>query len=62
MPNNRSEEEKKCPRCGKLFVCSASARCWCYEFDIPVDQLEIIERDYNSCVCPDCLKSFAERS
>ena len=59
MDNERIHEMKKCPRCGKAFICSASPRCWCYEYDIPVDQLEFIEREYDSCLCPDCLKEYA---
>jgi hypothetical protein len=58
MPIQRTEEEKKCPKCGQVFVCSASARCWCYEIDIPVENLEYIELEYDSCLCPDCLKGF----
>ncbi|MBK7215299.1 MAG: cysteine-rich CWC family protein [Bacteroidales bacterium] len=62
MPENRNEETKKCPRCGAEFLCSSSSRCWCYEYDIPVEQLETLEREYNSCLCPECLKLYSRPS
>jgi len=49
---------QKCPRCGTLFNCSASGKCWCYEYDVPARDLEIIEEQFDSCLCPDCLKTF----
>lgn len=49
-----------CPRCGKQFHCSKSAKCWCYEVALPVDALEFIEASYDSCLCPACLLEFAK--
>lgn len=59
MPEKRDHETKKCPNCGKEFICSASSRCWCYAFDISPENLEIIEDKFSSCLCPDCLKLYA---
>ncbi len=50
-----------CPRCGREFSCSKSGKCWCYEVFIPPDAMEEIERLYDGCLCPDCLKEFAEK-
>ena len=51
-----------CPRCGKQFQCSKSGKCWCYEVALPVDALEFIEANYDSCLCPECLNEFAKPS
>jgi ribosomal protein L34E len=57
----RSDNEiSTCPRCGKQFSCSKSGKCWCYEVFIPPDKLEEIDRLYDRCLCPDCLKEYAD--
>jgi len=61
MPDN-SKELKKCPRCEKEFHCSTSSHCWCYEYDIPVEKLENLENEYDTCLCPECLKLFTRNS
>jgi hypothetical protein len=48
-----------CPKCGKEFLCSKSAKCWCYELDIPVETLDLLQQDFESCICPECLKSYS---
>jgi ribosomal protein L34E len=55
-------EPDTCPRCGKEFHCSKSAKCWCYEVDTSPSLLEEIQKNYDSCLCPDCLKSLNEKS
>jgi len=62
--NNKERpfEQKKCPRCGNTFVCSTSAKCWCFEIDVPADTMEIIQEKWQGCLCPDCLKSFAKQA
>jgi hypothetical protein len=56
------KELKNCPRCGKDFYCSTSSHCWCYEYDIPIEKLEILENKYDTCLCPECLKLFTRNS
>ena len=53
-------EKESCPRCGAAFECGKSGKCWCYEVDVPVSILDQINDTYDSCLCPDCLKSMAE--
>ncbi|MBM3435532.1 MAG: cysteine-rich CWC family protein [Bacteroidetes bacterium] len=48
-----------CPRCGKQFHCSKSQKCWCYEMDVPVETLEKLQYDFESCICPECLKLYS---
>ena len=54
-------EDEKCPRCGAVFVCSMSGKCWCFEVDVAPSVLDKIEKEYNSCLCPSCLKEVAEK-
>jgi hypothetical protein len=51
-----------CPQCSQEFHCSKSARCWCYEVETSASLLEEIQAKYNSCLCPDCLKRYSEKS
>ena len=53
-------EPSTCPRCGQQFHCSRSAKCWCYEVSLPLDRLEEIESQYDSCLCPSCLNEFSK--
>jgi hypothetical protein len=53
------EEQETCPRCGKTFRCSKSGRCWCFELALPPDMLDEIEKSYDRCLCPECLKEYA---
>jgi hypothetical protein len=52
-------EKETCPRCGAEFECGKSGKCWCYEFEVPTSVLETIDETYDSCLCPECLKSLS---
>jgi len=52
-------ESNKCPKCGASFYCSTSSKCWCYEYDVPTEQMEKIEEEFQDCLCPKCLKAYA---
>lgn len=52
-------EKETCPRCGEKFECSKSGKCWCYEVNVPINVLDKINSEYNSCLCPDCLKKLS---
>lgn len=52
------EEMESCPRCGRMFKCSKSGRCWCFEVALPPDMLDEIEKNYDRCLCPICLNEF----
>ncbi len=49
-------EDEKCPRCGTLFTCSKSGKCWCYEINVSESVQEKISKKYSTCLCPECLK------
>jgi ribosomal protein L34E len=49
---------ERCKKCGEPFHCSKSAKCWCYELSIPAEKLEELQKEYDGCLCPDCLKEY----
>lgn len=53
------KENKTCPKCGKTFYCSHSARCWCVEYSLNNEARELLESTYSDCLCEDCLKGYA---
>ncbi len=53
------EVNKTCPKCGKGFYCSHSARCWCVEYSLTPEARELLESSYSDCLCEECLKGFA---
>jgi hypothetical protein len=52
------QEPDICPKCGKTFICSKSGKCWCFEVNIPQNLFEKIQDQYDSCLCPDCIKEL----
>lgn len=59
LSKNKLTEPSKCPKCGNEFYCSTSSKCWCYEIDVPAETMEKIEKEYDGCLCPSCLKAYA---
>ncbi len=54
------EELSTCPKCGSKFHCSTSGKCWCVELYVPPEKMEQIRREFDSCLCPNCLKEYSE--
>jgi len=52
-------EKDTCPRCLKKFHCGKGGKCWCFEVDVPVSVLEIINTKFDGCLCPECLNQMA---
>jgi hypothetical protein len=53
-------DPETCPRCGKSFHCSKSGKCWCFEVYLSLKVLEEIEAQYESCLCPACLRELSK--
>jgi hypothetical protein len=51
-------EDTVCPKCGNVFHCSTSSKCWCYEYDVPSDTMAMLQDVYEGCLCPECLNSY----
>jgi len=52
-------DKETCPKCGIKFDCGKSGKCWCYEYEVNPSVLEKINDEFDSCLCPDCLKAFS---
>jgi hypothetical protein len=51
---------KKCPACGKFFTCHEEEDCWCESYQIHKKDFLKLKQEYPDCICPDCLKKYAE--
>ena len=52
---------KRCPSCGNFFTCHTDGDCWCHNYNITQKNRMIILNKYDDCLCPDCLKKYAEK-
>jgi hypothetical protein len=50
---------KGCPKCGAKFKCEGED-CWCHNYQILNKNVHYIRLTWDDCLCPDCLKEFAE--
>ncbi len=56
-------EPRICESCGVEFGCGARLEgCWCAEVKLSELQAGAIKSRFSDCLCPACLRSFAERS
>jgi hypothetical protein len=52
----------RCQSCGKEFGCGAKLDgCWCTEVKLADWQAEVIKAEFDNCLCPGCLATFAAR-
>ena len=53
-----SHEQKQCPRCQRLFECKAGSilLCQCQTVYLTPEHLELVNLQYNDCLCSKCLK------
>ncbi|MBK7182402.1 MAG: cysteine-rich CWC family protein [Bacteroidetes bacterium] len=53
---------KICSKCSRSFECqNESMGCWCEELFLSINTLNEIKQQYDNCLCPTCLKEFADR-
>ncbi|MGE4586826.1 MAG: cysteine-rich CWC family protein [Mangrovibacterium sp.] len=48
-------EPRSCPRCGKLFRCTANSDCWCLSVQLSARVQDYIAARYEGCLCKNCL-------
>ncbi|MGI9035258.1 MAG: cysteine-rich CWC family protein [Pyrinomonadaceae bacterium] len=47
-----------CESCGKEFSCGAKdGDCWCFEISVAAENLAKMKKDFENCLCRDCLLS-----
>ena len=56
------EREKTCAKCGAPFGCGGLLGCWCRDVTLDEASLAVLKEKYADCLCPACLKDFAEAS
>lgn len=54
-------EEKKCPVCGEKFACIHSSECWCNGLKLSEKVLEYLKKNYQNCLCKNCLTNIANK-
>lgn len=47
--------EKRCERCGKVFVCTSDVNCWCSTTFVAPKVLIYISEFYEDCICKSCI-------
>jgi hypothetical protein len=52
-----TDKTKFCPRCKQAFECKAGniTQCQCYGVELTAELGGFIERQFNDCLCKDCL-------
>ncbi len=51
--------KKNCPSCGKDFICLHNANCWCMNYKLSKEQLDMLKSKYSDCICEDCMKKLS---
>jgi 7,8-dihydroneopterin aldolase/epimerase/oxygenase len=50
--------KKTCPACNKQFVCLHNADCWCMNYKLSKEQLDLLKEKYSDCICEQCMKKL----
>lgn len=50
---------KTCPACKKQFECLHNADCWCMNYKLSKEQLDMLRAKYNDCICEECMRLFS---
>ena len=54
--------QKKCSRCETPFNCQNESRgCWCEHLQLTTEVLAHLDKNYENCLCPKCLKEFEKQ-
>ena len=52
--------EKTCSKCAAPFTCQNETRgCWCEDLTLAPETLALLRRQFDNCLCPACLESYA---
>ncbi len=53
---------KQCPRCGADFECKVDdlRNCDCVAVKVSLPVLKSLQKEYEDCLCPNCLHAIAE--
>ena len=52
--------EKKCSKCNVSFECgNEKPGCWCEDLFLEQETLTKLRKEYDNCLCSNCLKEYA---
>ncbi|MDO5760608.1 MAG: 5'/3'-nucleotidase SurE [Bacteroidota bacterium] len=54
--------KKICPKCGKEFECRHNKDCFCMRYRVSKENLAEMKKQYNNCLCEDCLTFYAKKT
>ncbi len=54
--------KKNCEKCGNTFHCKHSTDCWCSSYSIPEQLSSYLKKNYQDCLCKDCLINYIEKA
>jgi ribosomal protein L34E len=52
----QKDKSKACSCCGKKFGCTETEMCWCGDVTLTQQDRDRLKKEYDDCLCPDCLK------
>ncbi len=56
-------DKKVCESCGVEFSCGANVgKCWCFAVEIKAETLAELRKNFQSCLCENCLLKFPEEN
>jgi len=61
VPDSAPRADAHCPRCGAAFHCGMhdDRPCACTTVTIGADRLAALRREFDGCLCIDCLRALA---
>lgn len=59
----QKHENKTCPRCGQVFECKVGdiLKCQCFGIELTDEEQKFISKEYNECLCRNCLFQLKQR-
>jgi len=57
---NRTQQQKNCPRCQKVFLCKPNVieDCQCCGVTLEKRHHDYLAQEYSDCLCIECLKEI----
>jgi hypothetical protein len=61
MNDQRRARDVTCERCGTVFTCNLSGKCWCASmpFRLPLPDADDDE-GFKDCLCKQCMEAIAQ--
>jgi hypothetical protein len=51
---------KNCSKCKIAFdCCNEKEGCWCENLEVSLEKLALLKKEYDNCLCSNCLKEYA---